>query len=140
MRASLGVAILALAALAAGVVPVGSCDVVRVPLAIPGFDSAQVAGVTFWRLGPDGLVEDGRLLFEGVEYRGAEELLRYRFAPPQGDGLRLAFRSRVERSATDPDVVLVELLYPRRSAPGRFRISTFNAGGESPPTEADVPL
>jgi hypothetical protein len=140
MRARLALGVLALVALAAGVVPIGRCDVVRVPLAIPGFDSARVAGVTFWRLEPGGLVEDGRLIFEGLEYRGAEELLHYRYAPREGGSSRLAFRSRVERSATDPDVVVVELLYPRRSEPGRFRISTFNAGGESLPTQADVPL
>ena len=61
----------------------------------------RVQGVTFWRADAGGYVEDGRLLFEGVEYRGADELIRYRFRPCHGEPSRIAYRVRLERSVTD---------------------------------------
>lgn len=139
-RSTLGAAFLVAVGLAVLAVPMSGCEVVRVNLIIPDFDSGRVQGVTFWRQDDGGYVEDGRLLFEAVEYRGADELVRYRFRPCHGEPSRIAYRARLERSVTDPDVVLVELLYPRRSRPGLFRISAFNAGGESPMTDASVNL
>ena len=139
-RSTLGAAVLVVVGLIALAVPLSGCEVVRVSVIIPDFDSGRVQGVTFWRHESGGYVEDGRLLFEAVEYRGADELIRYRFRPCHGEPSRIAYRARLERSVTDPDVVLIELLYPRRSRPGVFRISAFNSGGESPMTEASVNL
>ncbi len=126
-RSTLGAAFLVAAGLIVLAVPLSGCEVVRVSVIIPDFDSGRVQGVTFWRHEAGGYVEDGRLLFESVEYRGADELIRYRFRPCHGASSRIAYRARLERSVTDPDVVLVELLYPRRSRPGVFRISGFLA-------------
>lgn len=139
-RSTLGAACLVALGLLVLAVPLSGCEVVRVSVIIPDFDSGRVRGVTFWRHEAGAYVEDGRLLFEEVEYRGADELIRYRFRPCHGEPSRIAYRARLERSATDPDVVLIELLYPRRSRPGVFRISAFNSGGESAMTDASVNL
>lgn len=120
--------------------PLSACEMVRVTVVIPSFDSAGVEGVTFWRAANDGFEEDGQLVFEGTEFRNGHEVVRYRFRSCDGDLGRVSYEAPVERPASDPDVVVLQLHYPRRAEPGTFRVSTFNHAGQSPLTDTAAEL
>jgi hypothetical protein len=113
---------------------------VRVTVVIPSFDSAAVQGVTFWRAARDGFEKDGQLVFEGTEFRDGQEVVRYRYRSRDGELGRFSYEAEVERPASDPDVVVLELHYPRQAGPGVFRVSTFNRAGQSPLTDSAADL
>lgn len=132
--------ILAGLALAGLILPLSACEMVRVTVVIPSFDSAAVEGVTFWRAARDGFEEDGQLVFEGTEFRDGHEVVRYRYRSCDGELARVSYEANVERPASDSDVVVLQLHYPRRAEPGVFRVSTFNRAGHSPLTDTAAEL
>lgn len=113
---------------------------VRVTVVIPSFDRAAVEGVTFWRANGERFVEDGRLVFESVGFRHGREVVRYRYLSRDGELARVSYEAEVERPASDSDVVVLQLHYPRHAGPGVFRVSTFNSAGDSPLTDAAADL
>jgi len=115
--------------------PLAGCNVASVKLQIPGFESAQVEGVTFWREVDGQFVVDGHLLFEEIVVEDGVEVVRYRVQSATGAVL-LQSSAPVVRDSVDPDDVRLEVYYARLAEePALFKVSTFNAVGESPLTE-----
>lgn len=131
-RASRLLAPLLFAALA---LPLAGCRVAPVELRIPDFESAQVEGLTFWREVEGQFVVDGFVFFEEVVVRDGKEFVDYRVESPGGEVVARSSTPLV-RDGVDPDDVEVELHYPRDgSAAALFKVSSFNAAGDSPLSE-----
>ena len=117
------------------------CTFGSLRLRVPGFDSAAVEGVDFWLQDASGNVAfDGHIEFVAVTDDGASgaESLYYRVENTQTVAQWVV---TLERDPLDPDVVIVTLVYPRLgAAPAAFRLSTYNAAGDSPLTTDTVVL
>ncbi len=121
--------------------PMAACDVSPVTLMIPDFDSAQVDGITFWRLdGATGqYAEEMSVVFTDVRVEGSQELVTYHFTTPAVGDTGVWAEGVLTRDAVDPDVVTVELHYLHPS-PGVYKVSTYNAVGDSPMSANEVAL
>ncbi len=119
-----------------------ACEYRRVTVRIADFESALVEGVRFWRLTeaslqfePGGSVEfdDPRILESG------HEVVDYTVFSPDGEEL-VTLPAFVLRNPADPDTVTLELQYLRYEDPGWFRITTYNAAGESELSQEQIYL
>lgn len=124
-------------ALALLLVPLAGCESKEITIRIPDFDSKQVAGVWVWRLDPSSnqWVRDGQLEFHDTVLAGGREQLQYanvKIEDGEVDGMKL--NADVLRDPLNPDSVTVRLWYFRYSAPGQFKVSTYNSAGDSPMT------
>lgn len=119
--------LLALAALA---LPVLGCNPSWLTVEIPDFASKQIKGVWIWRLDPEThqYERDTLVRFEGVTWVSTRPILSY-FTYAQQGGISLT--AGVERDHANPDHVTLTLGF-ERGAPGVFKVSTWNAVGDSP--------
>lgn len=129
----------ALAALTAGCVAflLTACDLRRVDLLIPDFESSQVEGVEVWRLaeGSNTPVYAGTIRFSDVQVDPASgrEFVDYVNLPADGATDAVATQAwLVHVDATNPDAVQLLLIYDMRTESGWYKVSTFNAQGSSP--------
>jgi len=118
------------------------CDLQWVMVTIPDFESKQVAGVWVWRESEqDGaFVRDTEIEFvETIDAGGGYEILRVETTTgPQGE--RSSLPTGITRDAANPDQVTLSLGFTRLSGPGMFKVSTYNAAGDSPLSEASTQL
>jgi len=115
--------------------PLAGCNVTSLQLWIPGFDTAEVKGVTFWREVDNQFVVDGHLIFEEIVVEGGVEIVNYRVESATGE-LLLQSSAQLARDAANPDDVALEVVYTRYGEESAlFKVSTFNAAGESLLTE-----
>jgi hypothetical protein len=119
------------------VISVGSlltaCDLRRLQVVIPDFDSSAVQGVEVWRLadGTNQPVRAGVILFSGVHVLAGKEVVDYVNQPASGaDGLGAS--AELLRDPANPDLVQIALYFDMQSAAGWYKVSTFNAYGSSP--------
>jgi len=111
--------------------PLAGCTVGPVELRIPDFESARVEGLTFWREVDGHFVVDGFVYFEGVVVRDGKELVDYRVESLGGEVLARSSAPLV-RDAASPDDVEIKLHYPRAgSTAALYKVSAFNAAGDS---------
>lgn len=116
-------------------VSLSGCGWKHFTVVIPDFDSNQVAGVSVWRLEPSAgsYVRVGRIDFVSTEITNGIERVTYRisnFGTPES----ITPFASLWRSQSDPDTVTVRFEFMSRSLPGTFKVSTFNAFGDSPLT------
>lgn len=132
-------ALLGLVACVAGGV---GCDLQWVNVTIPDYDSKQVKGVWVWRLSEQSgqFVRDTEIEFiEPIEGTGGFELLRVETTTgPLGE--RASMPTGIERDVSNPDRVTLKLGFTRLSAPGEFKVSTYNTVGDSPLSAASAQL
>jgi hypothetical protein len=121
---------LALAALTVLALSTAACDVRGFRIQVPGFETKGVLGVWVWRESPTtGEYEryaqiqfgDRYELYEGIEF------LWYSFPAVQGP---MHLQTKIEYATEDPDTVNLNLAFLQ--VPGSFKISSYNASGESP--------
>lgn len=118
------------------------CDLQWVTVTIPDYDSKQVKGVWVWRQSEQSgqFVRDTEIEFvEPIEGSNGYELLRIETTTgPLGE--RSSMPTGIERDATNPDRVTLSLGFTRLSAPGVFKVSTYNTMGDSPLSAASAQL
>jgi hypothetical protein len=121
LRHALRLALLALA------VPLLGCDLSWLNVEIPDFNSKQIEGVWVWRLSPqtNQYQRDTQIQFGGVTTLTSGDILSY---TTNVNGATLT--TGITRNSANPDVITVTLGF-QRGLPGVFKVSTFNAAGES---------
>lgn len=138
LRASLATALLAFPLLLAG------CEIGGLTMVIPDFESSEVLGVRVYRQvdstgDPDvDYVLASEIVFnEPVLAADGHERMNYTV-----DGLTNSdtFSTVVTRDAQNPDRVEVDLLFMYELPDGGFRVSTYNAVGESPLSNEELVL
>lgn len=114
---------------------IGGCEVPGFRIEIPDFDTSQVLGMHVWHY--DEALDDVEpvveLAFgEPFQDEAGRLLLPYTYDPGTGEPTELT--ASMARDPADPDRVTVRLPYVPLGAAGEYRISTYNAAGESPLT------
>lgn len=117
------------------------CDLSFLSVQIPDFDSHRVQGVWIWRLSErSGQWErDTRIDFVDTSPWNGAELMSYTSVVGTL-GERGTLPSGLTRDPANPDRVSLSLGFARLSAPGQFRVSTWNAYGDSPLSNASAAL
>jgi hypothetical protein len=121
---------LALAVLVALALSASACDVRGFRIQVPEFETKGVLGVWVWRESPTaGEYERYAQIQFGDRYEMYEgaEFLWYSFPAVQGP---MHLQTTIEHDAGDPDTVNLNLAFLQ--VPGNFKISSYNASGESP--------
>ena len=127
VRWGLGVALVFLIS-----IPLCGCDLSKLHVIIPDFDSNRVAGVQVWRLddGSQQPVAGGQLSFSEPYILQGHEVVDY--TQVHADGSEgVTFFARVMRDPANPDTVSLDLGYERLEEAGWFKVSTFNSQGSS---------
>jgi hypothetical protein len=120
-------AVLAILTLA---LPIGGCDWDVLVVQVPDFDSKQVLGITLWRTTAQGGVQralDIQLLEPKLDDQGTE-LVGYSYVE---DGQTVEVWDRLHRDPANPDRVLLGFVALPLPENVSYRISTFNAAGDS---------
>ena len=114
-------------------VTLSGCDLSWLKVKIPDFGSKKVQGIWVWRQveGTSTWKHDTRLIFASLRNNQGLEWLDYDTVVGTL-GQRGVVTTSVQRTAGNPDEVTISVGFLRLSAPGSFRVSTFNASGESP--------
>jgi hypothetical protein len=124
LRRFTALAILALA------LPLGGCDWDVLVVQVPDFDSKQVLGITLWRTTAQGGAQralDIELLEPKLDEQGVE-LVGYSFVQ---DGQTVEVWDRLHRDPANPDRVILGFVALPLPEQVPYRISTFNAAGDS---------
>lgn len=112
------------------------CDTRGVRVQLRAFEASQLRGLWIWRASPESgeYQRFTQIEFGALEERDGQEYLAY-IADFGGD--RLDLQTAVERAggeaSADLNVVLAFL-----SSPGTYKISSYNAAGESPLSEGTL--
>jgi hypothetical protein len=114
-------------------VTLSGCDLSWLKVKIPDFGSKKVQGIWVWRQveGTTSWRHDTRLVFTGLRGSAGFEWLDYETVVGTL-GQRGVVTASVQRTAGKTDEVTVSVGFLRLSAPGMFRVSTYNSSGESP--------
>ena len=106
-----------------------ACDPSWFTVEIPDFGSNQIQGVWVWRFSEQSrhFERDTLIHFDGVTYLNSGFALLYTAYSSQGD---LSLTAGIVPCATNPAAITVTLAFDR-GASGVFRVSTYNAVGES---------
>lgn len=110
---------------------VQGCKWFEITVKIPDFDSRKVQGVWVWRQDPASgqWQRAGQIVFQPTPAGSSPGELQYVVLQPDGFGLPL--KAPVERDTRTPDQATVRLWYARFLDAGQYRVSTYNAAGES---------
>lgn len=113
-------------------VPMSGCEFSHLKVMIPDFESSLVEGVQLWRLaeGTDEPVRAGRLVFSQVSDEFGNETIDYTIELADGT-TSMTLPASLNRNASQPDSVELELYYIRSEPAGWFKVSTYNAFGSS---------
>jgi hypothetical protein len=105
------------------------CDPAWLTVEIPDFGSNQIQGVWVWRLSQQTkqFERDTLIYFGGVSLDSSGLRLSYSTYSNQGN---LSLMAGIAPSSTNPNGITVTLGFERGGA-GIFKVSTYNAVGES---------
>jgi hypothetical protein len=124
-RTSLRAALVGLAALC---LLASGCDIRSFRIQVPGFDAQQIEGIWLWRQAPNGEFQrDAEIRFTERATIGALEYQVFDFVSAQGG---FTLQSLIKRPAGAPGDATLELALS--GPPGTFKVSSYNAAGESP--------
>ncbi|HME73707.1 MAG TPA: hypothetical protein VKM54_28170 [Myxococcota bacterium] len=109
--------------------PLLACSPSWLTVEIPDFSSKQIEGVWIWRLSPqtNQYQRDTLIWFGSVTTLTSGPILSYSTYANQGD---ITLAAGIVRNPANSDAVTVTLGF-QRGLPGVFKVSTFNAAGES---------
>lgn len=133
---------LAVALLAGLAIPITACDVSQVTVEIPDFQSSQVEGLWLWHLSDQtGQYERlSQVTFDSNPQSAVDSgTITYTIVAPDGQH-EATILSAITPSTTNPDSVTLTLYVERANQHGSFRVSTFNAAGESPLSSASITM
>jgi hypothetical protein len=109
--------------------PLGGCDWNVLVVQVPDFDSKQVLGITLWRTTAQGAQRalDVELLEPRLDDQGVE-LIGYSYL---ADGETVEVWNPLHRDPANPDGVILGFVALPLPENVTYRISTFNAAGDS---------
>jgi hypothetical protein len=109
--------------------PLGGCDWNVLVVQVPDFDSKQVLGITLWRTTAQGAQRalDVELLEPRLDEQGME-LIGYSYL---ADGATVEVWNQLHRDPANPDRVILGFAALPLPQNATYRISTFNAAGDS---------
>jgi hypothetical protein len=109
--------------------PLGGCDWNVLVVQVPDFDSKQVLGITLWRTTAQGAQRalDVELLEPRLDEQGME-LIGYSYL---ADGETVEVWNQLHRDPANPDRVILGFAALPLPQNATYRISTFNAAGDS---------
>ena len=109
--------------------PLGGCDWDVLVVQVPDFDSKQVLGITLWRTTAQGAQRalDVELLEPRLDEQGME-LIGYSYL---ADGETVEVWNQLHRDPANPDRVILGFVALPLPENVTYRISTFNAAGDS---------
>jgi hypothetical protein len=110
--------------------PLAGCDWDVLVVQVPDFDSKQVLGITLWRSSAQGGVQralDIELLEPKLDEQGLE-LVGYSYV---AEGETVEVWNQLHRDPADPDRVILGFVALPVPEGVPYRISTFNAAGDS---------
>jgi hypothetical protein len=112
-----------------------ACDVKGFRVQLPAFQTAEVLGLWIWRASPQtGEFERfAQIEFGSLVEEGGSEFLPYSVTIA---GSPVTFNARVTRPPAAPEDVTLSLAFG--PALGTFKISSYNAVGESPLSEGTL--
>ncbi len=119
--------------LAAALLPFFGCSLDFLTVRIPDFESKQVRGIWVWRRSEQTgqFVKDTQIVFGAIVKQTKGESLMYTTTyGPLGE--RGSLPTGVVRDPSNRNIVTLELGFLRRSPPGTFKVTTYNAIGDSP--------
>jgi hypothetical protein len=115
-------------------------ETVTLTLRIPDYVSSAVVGVDVWRLDEGGFAwrRVQRIVLWPPQQTPGGEVIRYAPVDPDtGSVASSPVAAPISRGATGDDVTLT-IEFERFGPPARFKVSTFNAAGESPRSRASA--
>lgn len=114
--------------LAIGILATG-CDIQGFRVRLKGFTSTAIEGITVWQRSPSTgkYVRHSQIEFGSTYRASGNEYLSYTFTTGAEP---MSLQSVVQRSSTNPDTVTLNLAFLAVS-PGSYKMSSFNAAGES---------
>jgi hypothetical protein len=119
--------------LAVALLPLFGCSLSFLTVRISDFESKQVRGIWVWRRSEQTgqYLKDTQLVFGTLVKQAQGELLLYTTTyGPLGE--RGALSTGLARDASNQNIVTMQVAFLRRSAPGTFKVTTYNAIGDSP--------
>jgi hypothetical protein len=116
---------------AALLLSVSGCTWVSVAVKILDFNTSQVQGIWLWRADASGSFQrEARYDFSPPQTTSSGEVMDYVISMSGTSGT-LSAQASVQRSSTDPNQVALVLVFPRSESSGTYRVTSFNAAGES---------
>jgi hypothetical protein len=110
------------------------CDIRGFRVQIPGFDTQQIQGIWLWRQAESGDFEKTvQIRFTERVTIGALEYQIYESSSPAGG---FTLQSLIKRSTAAPGDATLELAFMR--VPGTYKVSSYNAAGESPLSQGQI--
>lgn len=113
------------------VLPLGGCNLDALVIQVPDFDSKQVMGLTLWRTnargGVAGRALDVQILEPRLDEQGVE-LVGYSY---EEEGETVEVWNQLHRDPANPDQVTLGFVALPVPEGVTYRISTFNAKGQS---------
>ena len=110
--------------------PLCGCDWDVLVVQVPDFDSKEVLGITLWRTAAQGTVQralDVEFLEPRLDEQGAEQI-GYSYV---ADGETVEVWNPLHRDPANPDRVILGFVALPLPEDVPYRISTFNAAGDS---------
>ena len=119
--------------------PLAGCETKKIWVQLPSFGDGNIDGIWLWRLAANGDYErQCHIPIGDVQSVNGQEAVAY--DQECGEALGFGLSATVERSATDPNTVVVGLWYMRWEDPGTYKISSHGAEGESALSSTTIQL
>ena len=120
--------------------PLVGCDFKRITVRIDQFETREVQGLRFWRLDDASgtWLPEGHVLFSDVKEEDDVRWVNYTPVNLLGEAGH-PLGAELLRDPEKPGTVVLDIFY-EFAADGWFRVSTFNANGESPLSEESILL
>ena len=117
------------------------CDGAQVVVRIVDFDSSRVEGIRVWARdeASDEFVEALTVVFEGFDDRRSQELLKYTLWS-EGEKVAPLMGTAITRGDTSQDEIVMRMLLLPLPGSGEYRISSFNAVGDSAMSETSFQI
>jgi len=123
-------AVLALSLLS---IPMLGCELKTIQVQLPGYGNGAVDGLWLWKQIGGQWTRVCRIDFTDRRMTPKGERLAYVQNCINGKVRRgLVFPTLIERLASNPSTITVELIYLRYEPAGTYRATAFNESGESP--------
>ncbi len=123
-----------LVSLVAACLALMGCNMRKLHVVIPDFETSQVIGVDVWRVDVAQPVDLGDITFGALSTYdfggGSIEVIEY--FVPQADGSQLTLSAQVFRDPLVPEAIEVHLYFPNDTPAGWYKVSTYNSFGSSP--------
>lgn len=119
-----------------------ACEVRTIQVQLPGYGDGDIDGIWLWKKVSGGAWTricridflDRKVDAQGEQLEYAQMCVNGTFAQA------LRFPTPITRSSATPSTITVELVYLRYEPAGTYKVTAFNAYGESPLSSGSLPM